>query len=1159
MPDQLNPKDLERLKAELIKYASEGASDDDMREFRASFISELKKKGQPTSSGVSPSGTSAPTSGTTSPVSPSGNSKATPPLDVTKHTGNIDFNAIRSYEGFQQKRKDYSKNAAMNYTQGDEYDEAKVKQSEAELSKLEADAANSYKIAEPHINGLAESIIKSGKVNFLDKDGKIDLERVDQFATNVAETQGMPGRGGYFQKALKQSIESGLKVKKVLEDPAMRRNFNNIYKAAKGKDFDFNGKEAATVFGKAKIQQTVIANDIKTESTNKLNNYNKQYIVPAFKTIETSYKNTVEQLQAQASQDPEAAAINEKFYADKHAELSALVQQGQITPEMGEKMLNSEELKAQAGKAVNDFLGQKYKPAFEAAYKQYSFERTATLNKALQFQNEVNSRAQARYKRQMDELSAEVERQTKGLTGDKKELADMLNKAFQITAQDLNLEKLETENQINPFSGLAKTAVSSFAHMMKTSAESFGLDGLALSAEIIEKDWQPASDPTSEFKDLFNWSKISRSTGQMLGSMLPSVIVGATVAAATRGSQLPMATRIAMSGMTGFAVETPSIMGEAYSAMLAKTGSEADAQQAYVTAFKSQVASIPLYMVDGIKFFPSVLKKVPVLGKTLPGRALTGALGSFTEELGQEGFQGLSERAYMNKQDLSHIFDEGWLENLEVTALNIVPTLGLGAGGPVLQSGYYNLTGSLAARRLASSKSFANLIPEQKSQFFAKLALAKSDSYVNVVLSTMLSSGSITQEEFDNIAPFVANIGENRRLIFDAKKNGANNANQLFLATLFAQRDNLTAKAETDPSLQTQIDELNGRIAEISSGKNENLYAIQYPDNSSFVFDEKTYKTLMSDPEFIKSLKNQDVKILFSFNDKNKANAAERAQDQELYGVSASPQGETIPKVSAPVDPEKKAEEQRELDKQIIAFQERTGRGPDKLSIDWNAGITLDRLANGIPVDLIAIEEASNSLYQTYKRYERMLELDSRLMTTEQIKGLMSELEGYITKLENVKNGKDFDSEVTTEVVENPEQVEPGSDTGSNTVVEAPKTYQDSISSRDVEQGFGEDTVEGFLGSQYYADIIASAKAEGITAAQVIKDLYKQNAFDNLESREDLDAIEVQLKRDLAADKAREVAKDVVEPMDDFIEANYTQIVADLKLANKIKTKGCSY
>lgn len=44
MPEGLKPKDLEKLTTELTKYAEEGATDDELRQFRDAFTSELKKK-----------------------------------------------------------------------------------------------------------------------------------------------------------------------------------------------------------------------------------------------------------------------------------------------------------------------------------------------------------------------------------------------------------------------------------------------------------------------------------------------------------------------------------------------------------------------------------------------------------------------------------------------------------------------------------------------------------------------------------------------------------------------------------------------------------------------------------------------------------------------------------------------------------------------------------------------------------------------------------------------------------------------------------------------------------------------------------------------------------------------------------------------------------
>jgi hypothetical protein len=127
---------------------------------------------------------------------------------------------------------------------------------------------------------------------------------------------------------------------------------------------------------------------------------------------------------------------------------------------------------------------------------------------------------------------------------------------------------------------------------------------------------------------------------------------------------------------------------------------------------------------------------------------------------------------------------------------------------------------------------------------------------------------------------------------------------------------------------------------------------------------------------------------------------------------------------------------------------------------------------------------------------------------------------------------------------------------------QAVKSYADSVSSRDLEQGFGEDTVEGIIDGQYYKDIIASAKAEGIPASKVLKDMAKSRALDNLESREDLDNIENQIKADLATEATPAVTPTKpaeVEPIDEFVEANYTQIMADLKLKNRVQTSGCAY
>jgi hypothetical protein len=509
----------------------------------------------------------------------------------------------------------------------------------------------------------------------------------------------------------------------------------------------------------------------------------------------------------------------------------------------------------------------------------------------------------------------------------------------------------------------------------------------------------------------------------------------------------------------------------------------------------------------------------------------------------------------MNDKDLSTAFNSKWLDTLGNTALQVAPTFILGGGSVGLD---YYVREPLAKRRgqaFAATQDLSNFIPEQKSQFFARLAMTRSAAYTNAVLATMLGSGNITQEEFDNIAPYVANMEQNQEMLFQAKNKGANSANQMFLSHLLAEQNRLAGLAQQDPSLQPQLDELNKRISYISQGKNEDMYIIKYKDGSWFSFDEKTFKSLFTNEEFVNKLKNKDVSIGFVFNDKTTTRSKSEALFEELYGVKPPSSVDKAPSLS---EKELDQSEKDALDKKVKDFQERTGYKPDELTVDTNSGVTIDRLSMGIPVDMVAVDEASKSLYQRYKQYENMLNSTSRLMTTEQITGLMTELEGLITKLENVKNGKDFNAEVETKTGPVEQQAEQAAAEPASAEPQAVKSYADSIANRDLEQGYGEDTVEGIVDGQYYNDLIESAKAEGVSAEKVMKDLLRNRALDNLESREDLENLEAKIKQDLATE-AKQAAAPEVEPIDEFVDANYQQIMADLKLKNRLTTSGCGY
>lgn len=379
------------------------------------------------------------------------------------------------------------------------------------------------------------------------------------------------------------------------------------------------------------------------------------------------------------------------------------------------------------------------------------------------------------------------------------------------------------------------------------------------------------------------------------------------------------------------------------------------------------------------------------------------------------------------------------------------------------------------------------------------------------------------------------------------KKAEAEKAKAADLAEKAAQAPNQVAA----DAIHREAEKLNDSADKIIKnnnkiGANSPAEVVSQIEDNNKKIDELESTIAQSPPDVAEVLTAQ-LKELQSKNDELTKNAEK---------LSAEKTG-----LSVDLDSLTKEEADSELDKKVSEFQERTGYKPDELSFDKQTETTLSRLEAGDTVDTVAVEEASNMLYKKYKQYENMLNSTSRLMTTEQIGGLMSELEEKITRLENVKNGKDFNTEIEkTSTVEQTNEPAPAQEV--STEPQAVKSYADSVSSRDLEQGFGEDTVEGIIDGQYYKDIIASAKAEGIPASKVLKDMAKSRALDNLESREDLDNIENQIKADLATEATPAVTPTKpaeVEPIDEFVEANYTQIMADLKLKNRVQTSGCGY
>ena len=143
MADTLTPEEKNRLTQELTKYANEGASDDDLRQFRDAFISELKKKGggQPASG--------APQGQPGKPSAPSFGQKVTE--KITNSSTQVPFKtAEQDKQPVQEKKKAApSKYFEVDVTEPQDVTTVKPAVSPVEMEKRESiSMATPQKIAE---------------------------------------------------------------------------------------------------------------------------------------------------------------------------------------------------------------------------------------------------------------------------------------------------------------------------------------------------------------------------------------------------------------------------------------------------------------------------------------------------------------------------------------------------------------------------------------------------------------------------------------------------------------------------------------------------------------------------------------------------------------------------------------------------------------------------------------------------------------------------------------------------------------------------------------------------------------------------------------------------------------------------------------------------
>lgn len=546
--------------------------------------------------------------------------------------------------------------------------------------------------------------------------------------------------------------------------------------------------------------------------------------------------------------------------------------------------------------------------------------------------------------------------------------------------------------------------------------------GQALGAEM-ERMFLRSSVSTKEWSDLLDLYNFSGVSGQLAGGMLPSIAASGGAAWATGGLGGGVALQLLTSAASGWGSETMDIMGGIRETVYNETGDADKADEAARKAFMSQVQLLPAYAFEGLPFIEGALKKVR-------SRAVRVAVGAGTEyitELFQELPQNIAED---NITKGLEPWDNFWTKlqgpETKETMIQMAPIVFLGGAGHISDPNKELERHVRAYMGKAINTVSAN---GGTAQWIGRMVEAQGSEFAEAVIASMYASGHINEET-------AKMLGEAHNVhvqgMKDAKDSGLAKPEAGVYAAFMAkaldmerlsQQDGISERSAN--ALRKQAEALRGEAEGMLTGGQSNHITVTYPDGATEILTDAEARALFSDPEYMAKMallnmgrndfkytaSGTSVKLLDQFYTDLEAKTGEiRAQIKEAMAPKppAPPQQEGDKAKAEQKAREKAAHENvamsDEARDELIRAREKLGVVFDPLDdLPDDVVRTSNRLDDGLPVDPVALDEASNWLYSKYRQIQAMRTDPHRLLTHEQIDGYLEELGKEIERIEDHK------------------------------------------------------------------------------------------------------------------------------------------------------------
>ena len=878
---------------------------------------------------------------------------------------------------------------------------------EKSLQKYQKLFAEAIPVVEKQTQAAAQKAQNDPTAYKKDKYGKTmpDPLWVAKEARDIASKAGAPA-GGYAENLIQSRIEAALQGSKYAPD---------ILKEADRISIKKFGKPVSAVYSEdvyKNVEPVQVHQDRLKAAAKKVKQITDAEYKPKFDAVNNEYDSYIANYKASLANDPTIKQAVDQYDAKSIAALEKGVRDGVLSADEANAMLRSKNSLDARNTYINGVIDQKYGGELKAKY-----------NKYLSGINVLNNRRTARLRRQFDELEnyqnaqyqnqIEIAKKTYKISPERaKLLEDIQNEAYNnVVGKDME-DKRRYDMNASVWENFMSSSLKGLGEGIQSTAFTLGMEDVASFGNLLAKNFETSDLNINSWNDVGfgqeGITKFAMSAGNILGRMSPGLAASAGVAAATGGMGLGVLPSMLLAGVPSAAFETADIMGSVEQQMLSQSnGDIAKAQQAGSRALESQLKIWPTYLLDGLPFFPKILKfagRSKYSGLNILSRGLAGGAINLVTETAQEVPQNVFEEIILADKDptFSELYKNTTAEKIANTSASVVSmSLLMGSAPQIMDSskdaiakraaaGYY-------AKQVLNEASHPGLMLGNQSQFITQLADQKDPRFAAQMVNILFQKGNIDKARAEVLATKLDNYERFKETELGKSKNQIVRQAGFILYDKYIEARNSKNKVAEEESLKA--------LQKYASTGNAELVMLGTPDGSFNVYTYDDLNALMADEDFQAASREKNDKYGALFTVTPLIETQEGLQNPKLEEVLQ--RFEDIQKPSAePVKPAETSKPQPIDDEKILEGQKRAGMEAPKLFdiIPVEAAAVVDAVRSGEEgITTEEISGASSIMYQIHKMYEKMRASTTRNLTIAQIDNITSDLEQAITDLENQK------------------------------------------------------------------------------------------------------------------------------------------------------------